>query len=130
MNTNQQLPQSELNVEQMKEGRALINRSYDEAIAYAKDGYLIAEGEWHEKYKGNVFAFWRPEDKIPVSMIQNIKSLPTSVKEFYAKSGNPEENLPVEFSGYLAKKEYNNNITNAYNPAELARQSDTWVIYV
>lgn len=98
--------------------------TFGEAIEQVKLGNLITREGWNGK---KMFVFMRPFDNIDVSFINNIKSLPQAVKDYYIaefaggqthfESGNP---IQVHFCEYLCMKDALGNIINGW----LASQTD------
>ena len=105
---------------------------FGQAITAAKEGKLISREGWNGK---GMFVFQRPADALPLSMlIENVKSLPQSVKDYYAEKfpkvycEKPENRgkasiwpvTNVPFGAYFCMKAADDSIVNGW----LASQTD------
>jgi len=102
------------------------NLSFGAALEVAKAGGRIARQGWNGK---GMFVFMRPEDELNVEfVVDKVKSLPQSVKDYYLQDIINEkgervpvdENDTVKFTAYLCMKAADGTIVNGW----LASQSD------
>lgn len=118
--------------------------SFGEAIEHVRRGNLI-----HRKGWANQVVFMRPADEIELeTVINKIKSLPSSVKQFletahdgelnYTQThneGSPETIDPVPgppimigFTRYLCYIDENRDIINGWQPSQEDMLADDWVL--
>jgi len=111
------------------------NLSFGAALEAAKSGGLIARQGWNGK---GMFVFMRPADELHIDMvIDKVKSLPQSVKDFYLKdvldvNGNrispADENDKVKFTAYLCMKAADGTIVNGWLASQTDMLSNDWTI--
>ncbi|MBN1989384.1 MAG: DUF2829 domain-containing protein [Bacteroidales bacterium] len=111
------------------------NLSFGEALEAAKKGGRIARQGWNGK---GMFVFMRPADELHIDMvIDKVKSLPQSVKDYYLKdvlNGNGERVYPadeddkVKFTAYLCLKAADGTIVNGWQPSQLDMLTNDWTI--
>lgn len=94
--------------------------NFSQAVAFAKEGKLIARAAWGRK---GVFAFMRPADELSASVIAGAKSIPDSAKEFFAEK--KVEVVPV--SGYLCLKSEDDSIVNGWVAPQADMLATDWV---
>lgn len=111
--------------------------SFGAALEALKDGKRVARIGWNGK---GMFIFMRPADKIHIStVVNNVKSLPQSVKDYYRHDISREdgsqipteeldENDVVEFTAYLCMKAADGTIVNGWLASQTDMLSDDWVI--
>lgn len=84
-----------------------------------------------------MFVFQRPADELPLKMVvQQVKSLPQSVKDFFHfncndANGNAvslEEGKPVKFGAYLCMYTADGSIVNGWLASQTDILADDWVI--
>lgn len=108
------------------------NMNFGEALEAVKQGKMISRTHW----KSMQFVFQRPEDKLSVEiLINNVKSLPNSVKNYYKKVykegyTKSSNNSPFEitFYSYLCFIDPNNNIRNGWFPNQADLIAEDWEI--
>lgn len=89
--------------------------NFGQALEAIKTGQLATRSGWNGK---GMFIFQRPSDVLSVEFIvDKVKSLPQSVKDFYKKSDSQTE---IIFTAYLCMKSADGSIVNGW----LASQSD------
>jgi hypothetical protein len=103
--------------------------NFGAAIELAKQGKCISRSGWNGK---NMFVFMRPADELSVDFIINkVKSLPQSLKDYYSQCTHTHENAGVQteiskeeamvsFTAYLCLKAADGSIVNGW----LASQTD------
>lgn len=111
------------------------NLSFGAALEVAKAGGLIARQGWNGK---GMFVFMRPADELHIDMvIDKVKSLPQSVKDYYLKdvlddNGNrispADENDKVKFTAYLCMKAADGTIVNGWLASQTDMLSNDWTI--
>ena len=107
----------------------LETKCFGSAIKALKAGYLVTREGWNGK---GMFIFMRPADKIPNSVIQNIKSLPESVKKYLqiCQDLNPfNEDQSTEFTGYLCMKAAGGTIVNGWLASQTDMLAEDWTIF-
>lgn len=96
------------------------NQTFGQAVEAVKQGKLIAREGWNGK---GMFVFQRPEDTLPTHVIENVKSLPQTVKDYYR--GTTE---PVKFTAYLCMKAADGSIVNGWLASQTDVLSTDWCI--
>lgn len=98
---------------------------FGQALESIKEGGLLKRQPW-----GSVMAvFQRPEDTIPLQVVvENVRSLPQSVKDFLSKQGTKSPETPVIFTSYLCSVNYNGYIMNGWTPSNADMMADDWEI--
>lgn len=105
--------------------------SFGQALKSLKSGFLVTRKGWNGK---GMFIFMRPADQLPIDFVaKDIKSLPTGVKQYYAKdleyrSENPEEDT-VKFTAYLCMKAVDGSIVNGWLASQTDMLSEDWMIF-
>lgn len=106
---------------------------YGKAIEALKEGKMVARDGWNGK---GMFVFMRPADEIPVDVvINNIKSLPQSVKDYYAareaKEQPSEQGLSkIKFLPYLCMKAADGSIVNGWLASQTDMLAEDWEVVV
>jgi hypothetical protein len=103
--------------------------SYGQALEAVKEGKLISRSGWNGK---GMFVFMRPADELEVGfIIDKVKSLPQSVKDFYKRQD--EKEMPSEqglkkimFTPYLCMKAADNSIVNGWLASQTDMLSGDW----
>lgn len=100
--------------------------NFGQAIELVKKGKCVQRSGWNGK---GMFIFARPEDVIPVkTVIENIKSLPDSVKQFYkTRTEGATENIGVKFTAYLCMKAADDSIVNGWLASQTDMLAEDWV---
>lgn len=96
---------------------------FGHALAAAKEGKRIARAGWNGK---DMFVFQRPADSIFPDFIQGIKSLPQSVKDYYAAKGAGAP--AVQFGAYLCMKAADGRIVNGWLASQTDMLATDWTI--
>ncbi len=111
--------------------------TFGEALQLVKEGKLVQRTGWNGK---GMFIFQRPEDGLEASMvIEKVKSLPQSVKDYYKNiedrkaqdvlKGSIPSSLPtiIKFTSYLCMKAADNSIVNGWLASQTDMLSSDWV---
>ena len=108
------------------------NQNFGQAIEALKQGKRVARKGWNGK---GMFIFERPADELTPSFIVNkVKSLPKSVKDFIAeKYGNETHyvgggEITVKFGSYLCMYAADGSIVNGWLASQTDMLSDDWCI--
>jgi len=114
------------------------NIDFGLALCAAKKGLRIARAGWNGK---DMFVFQRPADALDVStIIDAVKSLPASVKEYYATeyplypvadqpySPGIRQSVRIEFGAYLCLKAADNSIVNGWQPSQTDMLASDWLV--
>lgn len=111
----------------VREGRALVNKNFGEALEAAKKGLRIAREGWNGK---GMFVFQRPEDSLDRQMvIDKVKSLPDSVKKYFAgEEGDVQDT--IRFTAYLCMYAADKSIVNGWLASQTDMLANDWVIYL
>lgn len=102
------------------------NLNFGAAIELLKQGKLVQRAGWNGK---EMFIFQRPADSIPIkTVVENIKSLPRSVKDYYRGLGfYVPENNEVKFTPYLCMKAADHSIVNGWMASQTDMLANDWV---
>lgn len=113
---------------------ALTLVTFGVAIEQAKQGKLISRKGWNGKH---MFVFQRPADELSVDFIINkVKSLPQSVKDYYAnhvqftandKEVSKEDAL-IKFTPYLCMKAADGSIVNGWLASQTDILAEDWFV--
>lgn len=110
------------------------NLTFGQALLATEQGKLIARKGWNGK---GMFVFMRPADELPLKMVvQQVKSLPQSVKDYFHFNCNDENGLAVplekgrsvKFTSYLCMKAADNTIVNGWLASQTDMLSKDWMI--
>ena len=111
------------------------NQNFGQAIEALKEGKRVARQGWNGK---GMFIFERPADELEVGfIIDKVKSLPQSVKDFFAdivKSGANEETKQhlleekIKFGAYLCMYASDGSIVNGWLASQTDILSNDWCI--
>lgn len=110
----------------------LENLSFGAALEVAKAGGRIARQGWNGK---GMFVFMRPADELNVEfVVDKVKSLPQSVKDYYLQDiiNEKGERVPVEetdtvkFTAYLCMKAADGTIVNGWLASQTDMLSNDW----
>lgn len=109
--------------------------TYGEALEAAKQGKLIAREGWNGK---GMFVFMRPADELHIdTVIDKVKSLPQSVKDYYLKDVTDEngtriypaaEDDKIKFTAYLCLKAADGSIVNGWLASQTDMLCNDWLI--
>lgn len=112
-----------------------INCNFGDAIEALKQGKRVAREGWNGK---GMFIFERPSDELEVGfIIDKVKSLPQSVKDYFAgnvNTGATEEtrqhlmNGKVKFGSYLCMYAADGSIVNGWLASQTDMLSEDWCI--
>lgn len=109
----------------------LTNCTYGQALEALKEGKRASREGWNGK---GMFVFKRPEDEIEVDFIINkVKSLPQSVKDYFAKQDEKEQPSErglrkVKFLPYLCMYSATGEIVNGWLASQTDMLSNDWCI--
>lgn len=99
--------------------------NFTEAFAEAQKGKLIRLPEWKEQGK---VLFTRPQDVISLdTCIENVKSLPASLKEYWKHIRQRSETQSVLFTEYSCLAE-GHIVHNGYKPSLVELSRGDWEI--
>lgn len=105
------------------------------ALTALKAGKLVQRKGWNGK---GMFLFIRPADELAVKMVvQQVKSLPQSVKDYFHLNctnewGEPvelTEGSPVKFTSYLCMKAADGTIVNGWLASQTDMLADDWCLF-
>lgn len=104
--------------------------TFGEAIEAAKQGKRIARIGWNGK---GMFVFQRPEDELAADfIIEKVKSLPQSVKDFFAEKhrfdGEAASLAKVKFTAYLCMYAADGSIVNGWLASQTDMLATDWAI--
>lgn len=109
--------------------------NFGEALELLKQGQMVTRTGWNGK---NMFIFMRPADELHITFVaKGIKSLPQSVKDYYAQdlldeNGQPFESSEtdvVKFTSYLCMKAADGTIVNGWLASQTDMLSEDWVLF-
>ena len=109
--------------------------NFGQAIEALKQGKRVARQGWNGK---GMFIFMRPADDLNIDVvIDNVKSLPQSVKDYYRKDVTDDKgvrifpadaNDKVKFTAYLCMKAADGTIVNGWLASQTDILSEDWTI--
>lgn len=103
--------------------------TFGEAIEELKQGKLVTRAGWNGK---GMFIFQRPGDSLTLDIIQNAKSLPNAVKEYYEvfftgyRRFSPDDEPSVYFTAYLCMKAADGTIVNGWLASQTDMLAEDW----
>ena len=109
--------------------------NFGQAIEALKQGKLVARLGWNGK---GMFIFMRPADDLHIEMlVDKVKSLPQSVKDYYAQDITNSEGgrivtFPddkVNFTAYLCMKAADGTIVNGWLASQTDILAEDWTIF-
>lgn len=96
--------------------------NFGQAIEALKEGKLVQRIGWNGK---GMFIFQRPSDELPIDfIIDKVKSLPQSLKDYYKGCDNLGET--VNFTAYLCMKAADGTIVNGWLASQTDMLSEDW----
>jgi hypothetical protein len=108
------------------------SRDFGGALTALKAGKKVARKEWNGK---GMFIFLRPADEISVTtIVHEVKSLPQSVKNFFAQKTNPsienriDGNDKIRFCDYLCMYAADGSIVNGWLASQTDMLAEDWNI--
>ena len=111
------------------------NLNFGQALEALKSGKRVYRSGWNGK---GVFIFLRPADELNIAfVVDKVKSLPQSVKDYYAQdiqdeNGNRieilEESDVVKFTAYICMKDADGTIVNGWLASQTDILSEDWII--
>lgn len=111
------------------------NISFGKALEALKKGKRVSRKGWNGK---GMFIFMRAADELHIDMvIDKMKSLPQSVKDYYLKDVTDDngdrifpaaENDKIKFTAYLCMKAANGTIVNGWLASQTDMLSEDWCI--
>jgi len=114
-----------------KTNKMIENQNFGQAIEALKQGKRVARIGWNGK---GMFIFERPADELEVGfIIDKVKSLPQSVKDFFKekdeKESPSEQGLSkVKFGSYLCMYAADGSIVNGWLASQTDILSNDWCI--
>lgn len=107
------------------------NQNFGQAIEALKKGKRVARQGWNGK---GMFIFQRPEDELQIGfIIDKVKSIPQSVKDFFKEKHQKE--IPgeqglssVKFGAYLCMYAADGSIVNGWLASQTDMLSNDWCI--
>lgn len=94
--------------------------NFGQALEAVKEGKLIAREGWNGK---DMFVFQRPADTLDATFIQNVKSLPQKVKDYFSLG-----QVRVKFTAYLCMKNAQGEIMNGWAATQTDMLAEDWTI--
>ena len=111
------------------------NVNFGKALEALKSGKRVCRSGWNGK---GMFIFLRPADELNIAfVVDKVKSLPQSVKDYYAQdiqdeNGNRieilEESDVVKFTAYICMKAADGTIVNGWLASQTDMLSEDWII--
>lgn len=107
------------------------NQNFGAALEAVKNGKRASRLGWNGK---NMFIFQRPADNLEVGfIIDKVKSLPQSVKDFFAakdaQQAPSEQGLSkVQFTAYLCMYAADGSIVNGWLASQTDMLANDWCI--
>jgi hypothetical protein len=108
---------------------------FGEALEAIKNGKRATREGWNGK---GMFIFMRPADELHIDMvIDKVKSLPQSVKDFYLQDVTPDDGVriypaddeeKVIFTAYLCMKDAQGRVVNGWLASQTDILSEDWEI--
>jgi hypothetical protein len=104
-------------------------KGFDFAVLALKNGKMVSRAGWNGK---GMFIFMRPADKLTTDFIINkVKSLPDSVKQFYAEQDSKEHGseqglTQVQFTAYICMKAADGTIVNGWLASQTDMLAEDW----
>lgn len=104
------------------------------ALEALKQGKRVARQGWNGK---GMFIFMRPADELNIDfVIDKVKSLPQSVKDYYLQDITNErgervpaaENDTIKFTAYICMKSADGSIVNGWLASQTDILSEDWMI--
>ena len=89
------------------------------AVEIVKQGEIALRIPWIPKAE---FIFMRPKDKLPIDVIEKVKSLPESIKKILIENGKD-----VEFDEYLCLINSDGNVVNGWIPTVEDMLATDWI---
>ena len=106
----------------------MCDLNYGEALEAVKKGKLATRKGWNGK---GMFVFMRPTDELSIDfIINNVKSLPQSVKNYFKDQvvlGLNGDNK-IKFKPYLCLKASDNSIVNGWVASQDDMLSNDWQV--
>ena len=113
----------------------MSNLNFGQAIEALKQGKRVAREGWNGK---GMFIFERPADELEIGfIIDKVKSLPQSVKDFFQHTVNSSANdetkqylssVKVKFGAYLCMYAADGSIVNGWLASQTDILAEDWVI--
>ena len=109
--------------------------TFGQALESIKQGRLVARKGWNEK---GMFIFMRPADEIRVDVVvNNVKSLPFSVKEYYQQDMFDSNGVPIQitdgdvvkFTAYICMKAADGTIVNGWLASQTDMLAEDWQLF-
>ena len=104
------------------------------ALEALKQGKRVARQGWNGK---GMFIFMRPADELNIDfVIDKVKSLPQSVKDYYLQDITNEQgervpadkNDTIKFTSYICMKAADGSIVNGWLASQTDMLSEDWVV--
>ncbi len=106
-------------------------KNFGQAIEALKDGKRVSRHGWNGK---GMFIFERPADELEIGFIvDKVKSLPYSVKDFFKRKNAMEQPSEqglskVKFGSYLCMYAADGSIVNGWLASQTDMLSNDWCI--
>lgn len=109
--------------------------TFGQALESIKKGRLVARKGWNGK---GMFIFMRPADEIRVDVVvNNVKSLPLSVKEYYQQDMFDNNGAPIQitdgdvvkFTAYICMKAADGTIVNGWLASQTDMLANDWQLF-
>jgi hypothetical protein len=100
--------------------------NFGEAIQALKEGKLVSRSGWNGK---GMFIFMRPSDEIDIATVINVvKSIPASVKEYYDRVGFEQGLIKIKFTAYICMKAADGTIVNGWLASQTDMLAEDWEV--
>lgn len=109
--------------------------TFGQALESVKRGRLVTRKGWNGK---GMFIFVRPADEIRVDVVvDNVKSLPLSIKEYYRQDMFDSNGSPIQitdgdvikFTAYICMKAADGSIVNGWLASQTDMLSEDWMLF-
>ena len=98
---------------------------FSNALYALKQGKRVQRKGWNG---AGLFAFMRPSDELTRTvLVNNVKSLPKSVKDYYDTPSEKSKET-IKFTSYLCIKTIDEDIANGWIPSQTDLMAEDWVI--
>jgi len=98
--------------------------NFGEAIELLKQGKLVTRDGWNGK---DMFLFIRPEDKLPMEVVNKAISIPKEVKKYYQHYYYERKSKPsIKVTAYICMKAADNSIVNGWLASQTDILSEDW----
>lgn len=101
-----------------------INMNFGKAIELLKQGKLVTRKGWNGK---GMFLFSRPEDNLPMEIVQKAVSIPQPVKYYFRRKCEESQlSNPVKVTSYICMKAADDTIVNGWLASQTDIMAEDW----